>query len=226
MPVFILSEKLKFPPPHFAEKEGLLAVGGDLTADRLLLAYRQGIFPWYSGDEPILWWSPDPRLILYPKDLNISKSLNKILRKKMFDITMDRAFERVIRACSNVRIEKGEGTWITDEMLDAYCRLHKMGYAHSVEAWQGETLCGGLYGVSLGKSFFGESMFVKVSNASKAAFVFLVESLDRWGFDLVDCQVKTDHLLRFGAKEVPRRIFLRQLEKSLKKPTKRGKWHF
>lgn len=226
MSVFILSEKLKFPPPRFSEKEGLLALGGDLKPERLLLAYQKGIFPWYSEGEPILWWSPDPRLVLYPKDLIISKSLKKLMRKNLFSITMDMAFDRVIGACSEMRAKKGEGTWITGEMRDAYSQLHKLGYAHSVEAWQGKTLAGGLYGVSLGKSFFGESMFSRISNASKAAFVTLVEHLHKNAFHLVDCQVKTDHLLRFGAREVPRQVFLNQLEKSLKKPTLRGKWQF
>ena len=215
MPVFTLSKKLSFPPPHLAIKEGLLAVGGDLSAERLLLAYKSGIFPWYSPGEPILWWSPDPRLVLYPDELRISKSLRKIINRKSFSITFDKAFEAVIQACADAKRSYGEGTWITDEMKDAYCELYRRGYAHSVEAWQGEKLAGGLYGISIGRVFFGESMFSRVSNASKVAFVTLVENLKQHQFKLIDCQVRTDHLIRFGAREVPRKLFLDQLEKSV-----------
>ncbi|GBC61669.1 leucyl/phenylalanyl-tRNA--protein transferase [Desulfonema ishimotonii] len=226
MPVFQLSDRIGFPPPHLAEQEGLLAVGGDLRQERLLLAYKMGIFPWYSEDDPIIWWSPDPRLVLYPRDMSVSRSLNRVIKKKRFRVTTDQAFEQVIRACAAVRMESGEGTWLVDEMVDAYCRLHRAGFAHSAEAWDGDTLAGGLYGVSLGRSFFGESMFMRVSNASKVAFVTLVRQLAKWHFDMIDCQVKTDHLMRFGAREISRRAFLGQLEKSLKYPTRRGRWHF
>ena len=226
MPIFQLSDKIKFPPPHFAEREGLLAIGGDLSLKRLMLAYKMGIFPWYSDDEPIIWWSPDPRLVLYPKELKISKSLKKFMKKGIFKVTLDQAFENVIMECAAVRSENGEGTWIVDEMIEAYCRLHKAGYAHSVETWLDRHLVGGLYGVSLGKCFFGESMFMRVSNASKVAFVNLVQQLSRWSFDFIDCQVKTHHLINFGAREVPRKIFLNQLKKSLKKETLRGQWKF
>ena len=215
MPVFTLSQKLSFPPPHLAIKEGLLAVGGDLGAERLLLAYKSGIFPWYSPGEPILWWSPDPRLVLYPDELRISKSLLKIIKRKSFSVTFDKAFEAVIQACADAKRSYGEGTWITGEMKDAYSELYRRGYAHSVEAWQGEKLAGGLYGISIGRVFFGESMFSRVSNASKVAFVALVENLKQHKFKLVDCQVRTDHLIRFGAREVPRKLFLDQLEKSV-----------
>ncbi|QTA81565.1 Leucyl/phenylalanyl-tRNA--protein transferase [Desulfonema limicola] len=224
MPVFQLSNKIGFPPPHLAEREGLLAVGGDLSLKRLILAYKMGIFPWYSEDDPIIWWSPDPRLILYPDELKISKSLKKILNKGIFQVTLDQAFDKVIMECAAVRSETGEGTWIVDEMIEAYCRLHRAGLAHSVETWINGHLAGGLYGVSLGKCFFGESMFMRVSNASKVAFVSLVQQLSRWSFDFIDCQVKTRHLMSFGAREVSRKVFLDQLQKSLKKKTLRGQW--
>ena len=215
MPVFTLSNKLSFPPPHLAIKEGLLAVGGDLSPERLILAYRNGIFPWYSPGEPILWWSPDPRLVLYPDELRISTSLRKVIKRKRFQITYDKAFDAVIQACAEAKRAYGEGTWITDEMKAAYCALHGQGHAHSVEAWQGERLVGGLYGISIGRVFFGESMFSQVSNASKVAFVTLVENLKRLRFKLIDCQVRTDHLIRFGAREIPRKTFLEQLEKAV-----------
>lgn len=215
MPVFTLSKKLSFPPPHLAINEGLLAVGGDLSTERLLLAYRSGIFPWYSSGEPILWWSPDPRLVLYPNELKTSKSLRKVIKRKSFSVTFNVAFEAVIQGCAKAKRAYGEGTWITDEMKDAYCELYRRGYAHSVEAWQGEKLAGGLYGISIGRAFFGESMFSRVDNASKVAFVTLVENLKWLKFKLIDCQVRTDHLIRFGAREVPRKLFLEQVEKAV-----------
>jgi len=224
MPVFLLSEKIAFPPPHLALKEGLLAIGGDLSQQRLLLAYSMGIFPWFSENDPIMWWSPDPRLVLYPDDIKISRTLKKILKKEMFTITFDTAFERVINACAQIRIEKNEGTWIVQEMVDAYCRLHEAGFAHSVEAWHRGQLAGGLYGLSLGKSFFGESMFTRISNASSVALVRLVEYLKARSFDMLDCQISTAHMIRFGAREIPRSIFLKQLKKSLAVSTQKGKW--
>ena len=198
MSVFFLSDKITFPPPQFAAKNGLLAVGGDLSQKRLLLAYSLGIFPWFSDEEPLLWWSPDPRLVLYPEDLKVSRSLKKTIQKGMFRVTMDTAFERVITACAHVRLQHNEGTWINKDMVTAYCELHKSGFAHSVEAWQEEELAGGLYGVALGRCFFGESMFTSVSNASKVAFVTLVEHLRKISFTLIDCQITTKHLTRFG----------------------------
>jgi len=201
-------------------------VGGDLVEDRLLLAYRMGIFPWYSGEESILWWSPDPRLVLYPEEIKVSKTLKKIIKKDKFDITMDQAFDEVIEACAQIRSENNEGTWIGKDMIKAYCGLHKSGYAHSVEAWYKGELVGGLYGVSLGKSFFGESMFTRISNASNVVFVKLVEYLTQISFDMIDCQVRTEHMIRFGAREIPRDLFLQQLKKSLCKPTIKGKWSF
>ena len=215
MPVFTLSERLSFPPPNLAIQEGLLAVGGDLSVERLLLAYRSGVFPWYSEGEPILWWSPDPRLVLYPDELRISKSLHKVIKRKSFQITYDRDFAAVIQGCAEAKRAYGEGTWITDEMKAAYLELHRHGHAHSVEAWQEEQLVGGLYGVSIGRAFFGESMFSRVSNASKVAFVTLVETLRQHNFSLIDCQVRTDHLIRFGAREIPRKVFLEQLGKAV-----------
>ncbi len=224
MPIFRLSEKLIFPPPHLARRDGLLAVGGDLSEERLLLAYQMGIFPWFSDNEPIIWWSPDPRVVLYPKEIHVSKRLKRTLRQGMFRVTADTAFRDVITSCAQVHLEEDKGTWIVDEMIEAYCRLHEAGYAHSVEAWYEGKLVGGLYGVSLGKSFFGESMFSRVNDASKAAFIRLVEYLDALSFDMIDCQVRTRHLMSFGAKEVPRKQFLAQLRKSLLSPTKKGKW--
>ncbi len=216
MPIFNLSAHLSFPPPYLAIKEGLLAVGGDLSVERLEVAYRSGIFPWYSEGEPILWWSPDPRLVLYPEELKISKSLRKLIKKGLFRITFDKSFDTVIQECAEAKRSYGDGTWITDKMKIAYCEFHRQGYAHSVEAWQGDQLVGGLYGVSIGRAFFGESMFSQVSNASKVAFVALVENLKRLNFVLIDCQVKTDHLMRFGAREVPRKVFLEQLGRAIK----------
>jgi leucyl/phenylalanyl-tRNA--protein transferase len=226
MPVYLLSDDLAFPSPQLAPKEGLLAVGGDLSQERLLLAYRMGIFPWYSKYEPILWWSPDPRLVLYPGELRVSKSLQKTIKKGLFRITADQAFEAVVNACAQSRTSADEGTWIVEEMIDAYCNLHESGFAHSVEAWKGDRLAGGLYGVSLGRCFFGESMFTHISNASKVAFVALVKHLQALNFDLIDCQVTTLHLLKFGAREIPRARYLNELKKSLKPRTLKGQWSF
>ncbi len=226
MTIFRLSETIAFPPPHLADSDGLLAVGGDLSVKRLLTAYRMGIFPWYAEEEPILWWSPDPRLVLYPHEIRISRSLSKLMRKGTFRVTMDTAFERVIRECAGVRSEKFEETWLVEEMIEAYIRLHGAGFAHSVEAWHGDELVGGLYGVSIGKAFFGESMFTRRSNASKVAFAGLTAFLLQRNYAMVDCQVKTDHLMSMGAREVPRKLFLAQLERALSSPTKRGPWCF
>jgi leucyl/phenylalanyl-tRNA--protein transferase len=224
MPVYRLTDEIIFPPPQLADKTGLLALGGDLGEERLLLAYSHGIFPWYSEDEPILWWSPDPRLVLYPDEIKISKSLEKVINKKVFDVTFDAAFGQVINLCSLAGRRKNEGTWILPEMITAYNALHESGYAHSVEAWKDGVLAGGLYGVSLGRCFFGESMFTIESNASKVAFACLVEHLKENSFLLIDCQVSTGHLKRFGAREIPRSLFLKQLKKALETPTMKGKW--
>jgi len=224
MTIFLLSDNIAFPPPFLAEKEGLLAIGGDLCERRLLLAYQMGIFPWYSENEPIMWWTPDPRLVLYPGEFIIARSLEKIIRKKVFRITIDTAFERVIRSCAKIRTEKHEETWIVEDMIEAYCRLHQSGFAHSFEAWKDGELAGGLYGVSLGKCFFGESMFSSQSNSSKVALVSLVDFLSKRSFKLIDCQVTTDHLIRSGAREIPRKRFLKELALALQSPTLRGKW--
>jgi len=224
MPVFVLSEALKFPPPRLATPEGLLAVGGDLSRERLLLAYRQGIFPWFSDDEPILWWSPDPRLVLYPQEFHRSRSLEKVIRRGAFRVTTDQAFETVIRECAAVRAAGGEGTWIVPDMIRAYCDLHRMGVAHSVEAWSGTRLAGGLYGVALGSGFFGESMFARETNASKVALAALAAYLAAEDFGLIDCQVTTGHLQRLGAREIPRNRYLEELKRCLKAPTRIGRW--
>ena len=225
MPIFRLVDEPIFPPPDYADPSGLLAVGGDLSKERLLEAYRLGIFPWYSDDQPILWWSPDPRLVLDLKDFGISRSLRKTLKKGVFQVTFDHAFEQVIQACAVVPREAQNGTWITEEMQEAYINLHGLGYAHSVESWFGEKLAGGLYGVSLGKAFFGESMFHLKTDASKVALATLVEKLKSWDFHFIDSQMTTEHMVRLGAKELPRRIFLKRLQSALRHPTRRGRWH-
>ena len=224
MPVYQLSDDLIFPSPYLASKEGLLAIGGDLSPKRLLLAYSNGIFPWYSEGEPILWWSPDPRLVLYPAELNVSRSLKKVLKQDIFKVTLDRAFQDVIAECARVRLENHEGTWIVDDMVQAYCRLYESGFAHSIEAWHDNRLAGGLYGVSLGKCFFGESMFTRITNASKVAMVALVEHLQQLNFDFIDCQITTAHLTRFGAREISRANYLDELAEALKAATLKGKW--
>jgi len=223
VPVFRLDERLIFPPPELAE-DGLLALGGDLSPERLLLAYTMGIFPWYDEGQPILWHSPDPRLVLSAGDLHVPRSLERTLRRGTFRITFDASFDRVVDACAMAARPGQGGTWITGEMRRAYKRLHRLGYAHSAEAWQGDRLAGGLYGVCLGGAFFGESMFAREPDASKAAFVSLVRQLQSWGITLIDCQVATEHLERFGAREWPRERFLAALDTALKLPTRRGNW--
>jgi leucyl/phenylalanyl-tRNA--protein transferase len=213
-----------FPDPSLAEEDGLLAVGGDLSTERLLEAYAAGIFPWFNEGSPILWWSPDPRLVLFPEELHVSASLARTLRRGRFRIATDTAFGEVIRGCAHSRRDGQQGTWITDEMIAAYEELHRLGFAHSFEAWSGERLVGGLYGVGLGGAFFGESMFSLEPDASKAAFVRGVEHLVRLGVELVDCQVRTDHLVRLGAREIPRHQFLDRLDGLLARPTPRGTW--
>ncbi|MFO0756219.1 MAG: leucyl/phenylalanyl-tRNA--protein transferase [Byssovorax sp.] len=224
--IFRLDRRLIFPPARLADPSGLLAVGGDLRPERLLLAYESGIFPWYSEGQPILWHSPDPRTVLVPRDLHVGRSLAKTIKRGLFDIRLDTAFADVMSACGEVPRPGQDGTWITDEMLDAYVELHDLGFAHSIEAWIGSDLVGGLYGVSLGGIFFGESMFARVDDASKVAFVTLVKQLVRWGFDLVDCQVRTHHLARFGAVEWPRARYLEALASTLERPTRQGAWAF
>ena len=214
-----------FPPLEAASPEGLIAVGGDLNPDRLLSAYRQGIFPWYSNDQPILWWSPDPRAVLYPSKLHISKSLRKSLRTRGFEVSADRAFSLVIAACAESR-NRGEGTWITSGMQDAYCALHRMGYAHSVETWHNGELVGGLYGLAIGKAFFGESMFSRVADASKTALVGLATSLAAEGYRFIDCQVVSEHLTSLGAEATPRDRFAAELHEAVGFPDKAARWHW
>jgi len=224
MPVYQLSTEPVFPHPAQAEPDGLLAVGGDLTTERLLSAYRQGIFPWYGEEGPILWWSPDPRLILDPRDIVISKSLTRTIKKNPFRITFDTAFEDVISRCADSKRPGQPGTWIVPEMRAAYMQLHREGVAHSVEAWQEDRLVGGLYGVSLGKAFFGESMFAEHRDASKVCLAYLAALLRAWNFDCIDCQVTTPHLLRLGAVEIPRTRFLERLRSALQSPERTGPW--
>jgi len=224
MPVFQLSDKLVFPPVALAEKNGLLAIGGDLSPERLLLAYRNGIFPWYSEGDPILWWSPSPRLVIYPGEFKIPGRLSRLVRQKKFTVSMDRSFRQVITACATLGDRKKKGTWITDDMLEAYCQLHAMGYAHSVECWQDNQLAGGLYGIALGSVFFGESMFSLQPNTSKIALVTLVKKLLEWNFDLIDCQMKTAHLMQFGAREISAKEFQARLAESTKHFPLGDKW--
>jgi len=202
---------------------GLLAAGADLSPERLLRAYRLGIFPWFSAGEPILWWSPDPRMVLFPSELKIARSLAKVLRKSDYEVRADSAFERVIQACSEPRAHQ-QGTWITAAMRAAYIRLHRLGVAHSVETWRGGELAGGLYGLALGRAFFGESMFSRASDASKIALVHLVRQLQRWQFELIDCQMRTPLLASFGAREITRGEFTRRLAELVKYPDVVGPW--
>ncbi len=224
MPVFRLTEEIIFPPAELAAHNGLLAVGGDLSPERLILAYREGIFPWFSAGEPILWWSPDPRFVLFPGEVHISGSMKKVLKRGVFRVTFDRDFPAVIAGCRRQHRPGQEGTWITKDMEEAYCRLHERGVAHSVETWRDGELAGGMYGVSLGACFFGESMFTRVDNASKAALIHLCTFLQERGFRLLDCQVYTPHLESLGARMISRRRFLAILRESLRVPTREGVW--
>lgn len=223
------SHKSIFPDVKLAltEPDGLLAVGGDLSVERLTSAYQQGIFPWYSEGQPILWWSPDPRMVLKPNEIKVSRSLAKTIRKQKFKITLDQNFKGVISACSKPRLENGfeqSETWIVDEMIEAYIKLHEAGYAHSVEYWQENKLAGGLYGVAIGNVFFGESMFSRISDASKIAFVYLSKQIEQWGFKLIDCQVYTSHLESLGAKMIPRKQFLTLLQQHAINTNGHKKW--
>ncbi len=227
MTIYQLPEESCFPDPREADPSGIIAIGGDLSPERILLAYTSGIFPWFNQGDPLLWWSPDPRFVLLPSELHISASMRKVLSQKRFSFTCDTVFEQVITECASSRIsskKKVDGTWITDEMKNAYCRLHELGFAHSMEAWQEDRLAGGLYGISLGHVFFGESMFTRVPNASKAAFITLVGKLVEKKISLIDCQVETVHLKSFGAKSVPRKDFLDKLNHALLAETLRGSW--
>jgi leucyl/phenylalanyl-tRNA--protein transferase len=222
VPVYVLGEDIAFPPVDGAE-DGLVAVGGDLSIERLLLAYSTGLFPWYEEGQPILWHSPDPRYVITPDTFHVPRRLDRRLRSSPFRVTLDLAFEAVIEGCAR---RGREGTWITAAMRDAYIRLHREGLAHSAEAWEDGNLVGGLYGVSLGGAFFGESMFASAPDASKVAFVRLARQMERWAIDLIDCQVHTDHLERFGALAWPRERYLRTLAAAVQQPTRRGTWSF
>ena len=209
----ILDNDIKFPPVEDADEDGFLAIGGDLSVDRLLNAYSNGIFPWYNEGDPICWWSPDPRCVLFPEKLQVSKSMQKINREQHFSFTTNLCFEKVMRSCKGMRRRGQEGTWIQEEMVEAYTKLHELGYAHSAEAWQGDMLAGGLYGIKIGKVFFGESMFSTVSNASKFAFIQFVQLHRDEGIQLIDCQQRTDHLMSLGAEMIGRRGFIEIIKK-------------
>lgn len=210
--MFLLSEELIFPPVHLADEDGLLALGGELSPERLLLAYRSGIFPWYAEDEPVCWWSPDPRFVLFPESLHISKSMKQVLKAGRFRFSINEAFTDVIGRCKTVERPGQEGTWISPAIVSAYSTLHRMGYAHSAEAWLDDALVGGLYGIRLGNFFFGESMFSTCTNASKFAFIRYVEQLKKEGVELIDCQVYTPHLESLGARMIPRSHFIEMLK--------------
>lgn len=213
--MYSLSDTIYFPPVTTASEDGFLAIGGDLCTERLLEAYRNGIFPWYNEDDPICWWSPDPRCVLYPDQLHISKSMQQIIKSDQFDFSIDRAFEKVIHACSTVKRKDSNGTWISEEMINAYIKLHKLGYAISAEAWVDEKLVGGLYGIKMGNLFFGESMFSMMTNASKFAFIKLIQHLKTSGLVLIDCQMHTKHLESLGAVIIPRKQFIEMLKQHL-----------
>lgn len=225
MPVFQLDDRLLFPPPSLAREDGLLAVDGDLSVSRLLLAYQQGIFPWYSPGETILWWSPDPRLVLLPAEFHLSRSLARTIRRQIFDVTFDTDFAGVIRQCAQIRRKDDKGTWLSEEMIEAYQRLHELGYAHSVECRRAGELVGGLYGVALGAAFFGESMFSLVPDSSKVAMAALVARLKAWDFELIDCQVTTGHLQRMGAREISGAEFSTRLARAVFRPGRPGLWN-
>ena len=224
MLTWLQRDSLNFPPLHRALREpnGLLAAGGDLSPERLIQAYRHGCFPWFQDGQPILWWSPDPRTVLFPDELHVSRSLEKCLRQQRYKVTFDQQFSQVIQACAAPRTY-ADGTWITTPMQVAYLQLHEQGIAHSVEVWRDEELVGGLYGLAMGQLFFGESMFSRADNASKFGFVTLVRQLQAWGFVLIDCQMPTDHLESLGARSIPREQFAEYLQKHLDQPTP-AKW--
>lgn len=226
MPIFWLSEKDNtFPNPSLSNEDGILAVGGDLSPERLLEAYKIGLFPWFNPEDPILWWCPDPRFVLYLEDLKVSKSMKPYLNQNKFTYSMDLAFEEVMRKCGSVKRNKQEGTWISPAMIEGYCELHRQGLAHSVEVYQNDQLIGGLYGVSVGKIFFGESMFATVANASKYALIKLVEFLQKKGFWLIDCQQETAHLASMGAKGISRTDFLKVIDRNKAEPIMKGSWY-
>lgn len=210
--MYHLSQKIVFPPVDTADEDGVLAIGGDLSVKRLLLAYQSGIFPWFNPNEPILWWAPDPRMVLFPDELVVSKSMRAIIRKGTFTVTFNQNFKDVIRHCQNIRRDGQNGTWISDGMMEAYCKLHEAGIAKSVEVWQDDELVGGLYGIDLGHVFCGESMFSKRSNASKVGFIALVDYLKEHHYQLLDCQMHNEHLESLGCREIPREEFMKVLK--------------
>jgi len=224
MPVFQLTNDIIFPAPNFAEPDGLLAIGGDLSAPRLITAYRQGIFPWFSEGDPILWWSPAPRLVLFPEQFHLPRRLGRTIRKQLFQVSTDTAFADVISSCASLRKESGEGTWITEEMKDAYIHLFELGFAHSVECWLEGELAGGLYGVCLDRVFFGESMFSRKTDASKIALTTLARYAEKIGIRAIDCQMSTAHLLRFGSREIEREEFQEILERFIQTIVPQKKW--
>jgi len=226
MPVFRLSKQVSFPPPELAEESGLLAVGGDLSSERLIAAYRRGIFPWYGEGDPILWWFTSPRLVLFPSELKVSRRLARYLRTTGLRVTVDAAFSEVISMCAEIRTDTRRETWISTEMQQAYIRLHDLGYAHSVECWSDGTLAGGLYGVALDRVFFGESMFSTISNASKIALIHLVAHLRERSFQLIDCQMTTQHLLRLGAREITGESFRELLRHYIQSTAPDGNWTY
>jgi len=224
VPIYQLGKSIVFPDPSEAE-DGIIAIGGDLSPQRLVAAYQSGIFPWYNDDEPPLWWSPDPRSVLFPDELKVSRSMQQLLKKKAFRVSLDMAFQEVIRACANVRYKDRNDTWINSDIEKAYTTLHEMGIAHSVEVWDEQgTLCGGLYGLAIGKVYFGESMFFTKSNASKYGFITLVRLLQERGFELIDCQVHNPHLESLGSTLIPRDIFLSLLSQQVSEPGHLGSW--
>lgn len=225
LPVYYLNEEyVAFPKPELANPDGILAVGGDYTPDWILLAYQHGIFPWSNPSDPILWWCPDPRFVLFPEELKVSKSMRPYFNQKKFKVTFDTQFEEVMRNCMQFSRKGQDGTWISEPMIEGYLEVHKLGFAHSVEVWQNNELVGGLYGIALGNVFFGESMFAKVSNASKFGFITLVRFLEEKGFDLIDCQQETPHLGSLGARSISRKYFLKILKENNLEQTLRGKW--
>jgi leucyl/phenylalanyl-tRNA---protein transferase len=226
MPIYQLTRELRFPPPEGASPEGVVAIGGDASPERLSLAYSLGIFPWPHRDMPLLWFSPDPRFVITFDHVHVGRSLRKRVRSAPFVIRTDTAFDAVMTACSRVPRPGQDGTWITPELRAGFGALHRQGLAHSIEAWHGDDLVGGLYGVSIGRAFCGESMFALADDASKVATVALLGNLKHWGFHFVDCQVYTDHLSRFGARELPRPLFLKALRRALSEPTRPGPWRF
>jgi leucyl/phenylalanyl-tRNA--protein transferase len=224
MPVFRLAHKPIFPAPELAEPDGLLAIGGDLSAVRLITAYSQGIFPWFSEGDPILWWSPTPRLVLFPEEFHLPKRLQRTIRAGTFTVTADIAFADVLAGCASASGRLEHGTWITPEMQQAYGQLHELGFAHSIECWRDGQLAGGLYGVCLDQIFFGESMFTRVTDASKVALAALVQQAQRLGIAMIDCQMTTEHLLRFGAREISRELFQSLLDEHIDGCLPQKKW--